>query len=370
MTGNYEPQKGSAHFMFREIQEQPEAWQRTLAGRIQGNRVSLPELNFTREQVGGYSKIYIIACGTAFHSGLFAKVFLEKFLGIPVEVEIASEFRYSSPLLASNMLAVFISQSGETADTLGALRFVKESGVPTLSITNVEGSTISRETDYNLALRVGPEIAVASTKAYTAMLIMQYLFSLYLAQVKGTLAEEVGAKILTALQELPVKGRQILEQTGLFAAIVPTFKNVQSSFFVGRLLDYHIAREGALKLKETAYIHAEAYGAGEIRHGTMAIVTEETPIVAVATQKEVYKKTLQIIQEVAGKGVPVLAIVEEGDEIMARWANHVFYLPVIENIVSPILAVLPLQLLAYYTAVARDCNVDQPRNLTKAVTTD
>ncbi|HHY05654.1 MAG TPA: glutamine--fructose-6-phosphate transaminase (isomerizing) [Clostridia bacterium] len=376
MNGNCEyqgvgeaPKKdGFAHFMLKEIYEQPQAFQKALQGRIQQGQVKFAELNLTREQVKRWDKIYIIACGTAYHSGLFGKLLLEEFLGVAVEVEIASEFRYRHPLLNENTLAIFVSQSGETADTLGALRKAKNSGATTLAITNVVGSTIAQEADYNLYLGAGPEIAVASTKAYTSMLIMQYLLSIYLAQVKGTMPEQKKAKILTALQELPEKAQQILTQREFYPEVIQKIKNVQSLFFIGRVFDYYIALEGALKLKETSYIHAEAYGAGEIKHGTMAIVTEETPVVAVAVQKSVYEKTVHIVKEVVAKGAFVSAVVEEGDTEMQKWAHHVIYIPQIENIVSPILAVIPLQLLAYYTAVARGCNVDQPRNLTKAVT--
>lgn len=366
-----EPNKdGFAHFMLKEIYEQPQAFQKTLQGRIQQGQVKFAELNFTQEQVKKWDKIYIIACGTAYHSGLFSKSLLEEFSGVFAEVEIASEFRYRNPLIDENTLAIFVSQSGETADTLGALRKAKNSGATTLAITNVVGSTISQEADYNIYLEAGPEIAVASTKAYTTMLIIQYLLSIYLAQVKGTMPEQKKTKILTALQELPEKAQQILEQKEFYLEIIQEIKNVQSLFFIGRVFDYYTAMEGALKLKETSYIHAEAYGAGEIKHGTMAIVTEETPVVAVAVQKSVYEKTLHIVKEVADKGVFVLAVVEEGDTEMQKWANKVIYIPQIENIVSPVLTVIPLQLLAYYTAVARGCDVDQPRNLTKAVTTE
>ncbi|MGI6587380.1 MAG: glutamine--fructose-6-phosphate transaminase (isomerizing) [Peptococcia bacterium] len=366
-----EPNKdGFAHFMLKEIYEQPQAFQKTLQGRIQQGQVKFAELNFTQEQVKKWDKIYIIACGTAYHSGLFSKSLLEEFSGVFAEVEIASEFRYCNPLIDENTLAIFVSQSGETADTLGALRKAKNSGATTLAITNVVGSTISQEADYNIYLEAGPEIAVASTKAYTTMLIIQYLLSIYLAQVKGTMPEQKKTKILTALQELPEKAQQILEQKEFYLEIIQEIKNVQSLFFIGRVFDYYTAMEGALKLKETSYIHAEAYGAGEIKHGTMAIVTEETPVVAVAVQKSVYEKTLHIVKEVADKGVFVLAVVEEGDTEMQKWANKVIYIPQIENIVSPVLTVIPLQLLAYYTAVARGCDVDQPRNLTKAVTTE
>jgi len=357
---------GYAHFMLKEICEQPEAFRQTLQGRIEEGKVIFKELNWTKELVGQWNKIYIVACGTAYHSGLIGKPMLEEFLGIPVMVEIASEFQCRDPLVDKKTLAVFVSQSGETSDTLGALRVAKNKGATILSIINAEGSTIAREADYNIYLGAGPEIAVASTKAYTTMQIMQYLLSIYLAQVKGTIPAQKSEDILTALMQLPEKAQQIIDRKEAYTAI-PEIKNAEDVFFVGRLMDYFIALEGALKLKETSYIHAEGWGAGEIKHGTLAIVTEETPVIAIAIQKIIYEKTLNLVKELVAKGIFVLAVVEEDDTEMEKWASKVFYIPQIENIVSPVLAVIPLQLMAYYTAVARGNNVDQPRNLTKAV---
>lgn len=357
---------GYAHFMLKEICEQPEAFRKTLQGRIRQGKVVFEELNWVTEQINQWEKIYIVACGTAYHSGLIGKPMFEQFLGIPVLVEIASEFQYRNPLVDKKTLAIFVSQSGETSDTLGALRVAKNKGATILAIINAEGSTIAREADYTVYLGAGPEIAVASTKAYTTMQIIQYLLSIYMAQVKGTMPAQKAEAILRALQELPEKAQQIIEQKEVYATI-SEIKKAKDVFFVGRQMDYYIALEGALKLKETSYIHAEGWGAGEIKHGTLAIVAPETPVIAIALQKSIYEKTLNLVKELAAKAIYVLAVVEEGDTEMEKWASKVFYIPAIENIVSPILAVIPLQLLAYNTAVARGNNVDQPRNLTKAV---
>jgi glucosamine--fructose-6-phosphate aminotransferase (isomerizing) len=361
---------GFEHFMLKEIFEQPEAFKKTLSGRIEQGKVKLDELNFTKEQVEHWKKVFIVACGTAYHSGLIGKPLIEEFLHLPVEVDIASEFRYRNPLVDENTLAIFISQSGETADTMAAMREAKKKGATTLAITNVVGSSISREADYTFFLWAGPEIAVASTKAYTTMLIAQYLLSVYLAQVKGTMPEDKENRILTALQELPEKARQLLEHKELYLDIARSIKDARSLFYIGRGYDYNLAQEGALKLKEISYIHAEAYAAGELKHGTLALITEESPVVAVALQKNTYEKTLSNVMEVAARDAYVIGVAEEGDTEILKWVNRVIYIPKIENIVSPVLAVIPLQLLAYYTAVVRGCNVDQPRNLAKSVTVE
>ncbi|MCR4442921.1 MAG: glutamine--fructose-6-phosphate transaminase (isomerizing) [Peptococcaceae bacterium] len=361
---------GYEHFMLKEIMEQPEAFKKTLTGRIQNGRVKFNELNFTREQVEKWKKIFIVACGTAYHSGLIGKPLVEDFLRVPVEVDIASEFRYREPLVDSQTLAVFISQSGETADTLAALREAKNRGAATLAITNVVGSSISREADYTIYLWAGPEIAVASTKAYTTMLIAQYLLSVYLAQVKGTIPEEKATRILDGLLELPGKARQILDEKERLHKLAESIKGCEHLFFIGRGYDYNIAQEGALKLKEISYIHAEAYAAGELKHGTLALVTEETPVIAIALQEKTYEKTLSNIKEVIARDAYVIGLANEGDTEILKTVNNVIYIPKIENIVSPVLAIIPLQLLAYYAAVVRGCNVDQPRNLAKSVTVE
>lgn len=361
---------GYEHFMLKEICEQPEAFKKTLSGRIVDGKVKFNELNFTKEQVEKWKKVFIIACGTAYHSGLIGKPLIEDFLKIPVEVDIASEFRYREPLLNEDTLAVFISQSGETADTLAALREARAKGATTLAITNVVGSTISREADYTIYLWAGPEIAVASTKAYTTMLIAQYLLSIYLAQVKGTMPEEKEAKILKALQELPCKAEEILEQKEKYLRLAENMKEAEHVFFIGRGYDYNIAQEGSLKLKEISYIHAEAYAAGELKHGTLALVTEETPVIAIALQEKTYEKTLSNVKEVTARDAYVIGLANEGDQEILKTVNEAIYIPKIENIVSPILAVIPLQLLSYYAACVRGCNVDQPRNLAKSVTVE
>lgn len=361
---------GYDHFMLKEIMEQPEVFKKTLSGRIKDNKVVLNELDFTKEQVEKWKKAFIVACGTAYHSGLIAKPLLEEFVKIPAEVDIASEFRYRSPLVDEETLAIFISQSGETADTLAAMREAKRRGATTLAITNVVGSSISREADYTVYLWAGPEIAVASTKAYTTMLIAHYLVSIYLAQVKGTMPEGKAEKILPALKETPEKTKEILEQRETFREVAKSIKQAQSIFFIGRSYDHNIAMEGALKLKEISYIHAEAYAAGELKHGTLALITEETPVIAVVLQEKTYEKTLSNIKEVTARDAMVIGLANEGDKEIQKFVDTVICVPKIENAVSPILAIIPLQLLAYYASVERGCNVDQPRNLAKSVTVE
>jgi len=361
---------GYEHFMLKEIMEQPEAFKKTLTGRIQDNKVKFSELEFSQQLVQSWKKVYIIACGTAYHSGLIGKPLIEEFLHVPVEVEVASEFRYREPLVDSNTLAIFISQSGETADTLAAMREAKSRGAATLAITNVVGSSIARAADYTIYLWAGPEIAVASTKAYTTMLIAQYLLSIYLAQVKGTILEDKAERILNALLELPNKTQEILEQKEKYLNLAEGIRNSENLFFIGRGYDYNVAQEGALKLKEISYIHAEAYAAGELKHGTLALVTKETPVIAIALQNKTYEKTLSNIKEVTARDAYVIGVANEGDTEILKTVNNAIYIPKIENIVSPVLAIIPLQLLAYYAAVVRGCNVDQPRNLAKSVTVE
>lgn len=361
---------GYDHFMLKEIFEQPDAFKKTLSGRIQDGRVNFDELNLTKEQVEGWKKVFIVACGTAYHSGLIGKPLIEEFLRIPVEVDIASEFRYREPLVDSETLALFISQSGETADTLAAMREAKKKGATTLAITNVVGSSISREADYTVYLWAGPEIAVASTKAYTTMLIAQYLLSVYLAQVKGIMSEDKARRILKGLKEVPHKAQEILDQHLLYREVAESIKEAENLFFIGRAFDYNIAQEGALKLKEISYIHAEAYAAGELKHGTLALITDKTPVIAIAVQEKTYDKTLSNIKEVTARDAFVIGLAKAGDKEITKVVNRVLYIPEIENMVSPILAIIPLQLLAYYTAIVRDCNVDQPRNLAKSVTVE
>jgi len=361
---------GFDHFMLKEIFEQPDAFSKTMTGRIHDGQVRFDELKFTKEQVEKWQKVFIVACGTAYHSGLIGKPLIEEFLRVPVEVDIASEFRYRDPLVDEKTLVMFISQSGETTDTLMALREAKAKGATTVAITNVVGSSIAREADYTIYLWAGPEIAVASTKAYTTMLIAQYLFSIYLAQVKGIMPQEKAEKILTGLLELPRKAQEILARKAIYLELAESIKGADNLFFIGRGYDYNIAQEGSLKLKEISYIHAEAYAAGELKHGTLALITEETPVIAIACQEKTYEKTLSNIKEVNARDAYVIGLAVEGDEEIKKFANKVLYIPKIENIVSPVLAIIPLQLLAYYAAIVRGCNVDQPRNLAKSVTVE
>ncbi len=363
---------GFEHFMLKEIHEQPEAFRRTLSGRIQNQQVIFSEFQLTSDLVANWRKIYIVACGTAYHAGLVGKNIIEKLARIPVEVEVASEFRYREPMLDEQTLVILISQSGETADTVAALHEAKEHQAKVLAITNVVGSAIAREADYVLYLWAGPEISVASTKAYTTMLIAQYLLGIYFAQLKGTIDSPQLSAILKDLEALPALTEKLLapQYTKHIEQIAASYQQVEDLFFIGRGLDWAIALEGALKLKEISYIHAEAYAAGELKHGTLALVTSETPIIALAVQQKTYEKTLSNIKEVKARDARVLTIANEGDRDAAKVADDVVYLPAVDNFVAPVLAVIPLQLISYYTAKVRGCHIDQPRNLAKSVTVE
>ena len=363
---------GFEHFMLKEIFEQPEVFKKTLAGRVQQGKVQFDEFTLTKEQISRWKKIYIVACGTAYHAGLVGKQVIEKLVRIPVEVEIASEFRYRDPMLDEDTLVIVISQSGETADTVAALREAKLKGCKVLAITNVVGSAIAREADYVIYIWAGPEISVASTKAYTTMLIAEYLLGVYLAQQKGVGEEAVLTAILDGLQQLPDLAAQMLTEDYLaqIQQAVAFYRDVNDIFFIGRGLDWSIALEGSLKLKEISYIHAEAYAAGELKHGTLALVTEKTPVVAICVQESTYDKTASNIKEVKAREARVLAIVNEGDNQTQKFVDSVLAIPKVHNFIAPVLAVIPLQLISYYTAKIRGCNIDQPRNLAKSVTVE
>lgn len=362
---------GFEHFMLKEIHEQPEAIRRCIAGRLNDQSVHLEELCLSAEEVRKYSKIFIVACGTAFHSGLVGKYVIERLVRIPVEVDVASEFRYRSPLVDDSTLVIVVSQSGETADTLAGLREAQERGAKVVAITNVVGSTIAREADQVLYLRVGPEIAVASTKAYSAMLMAFYLFALYLAQTRGTMSGEEIHEAILALKKIPEQMDTIIQQSEQsICDFARRFNKYEDTFFIGRSVDYAVSLEGSLKLKEISYIHAEAYAAGELKHGTLALITDGVPVIVLATQKSVYEKMLSNIQEVKAREAWVTAIALEGDEDMKRSAENVIYVPETAELFTSILAVVPLQLLAYYVAKSRGCDVDQPRNLAKSVTVE
>lgn len=363
---------GFEHFMLKEIFEQPEVFKKTIAGRIHEGKVQFAEFQLTAEDVQRWKKIDIVACGTAYHAGLVGKQIIERLTGIPAEAEIASEFRYREPMLDADTLVIVISQSGETADTVAALREAKARGCKVMAITNVVGSAIARESDYVVYIWAGPEISVASTKAYTTMLIAEYLLGVYLAQQKGVGDAARLADILEGLQELPEATAKMLQENYLqqIQQAAEGYKAVKDIFFIGRGLDWAIALEGSLKLKEISYIHAEAYAAGELKHGTLALVTEETPVIAICVQKSTYDKTASNIKEVKAREAKVLAIVNEGDEQTEKFVDQVLAIPKINNFIAPVLAVIPLQLIAYYTAKVRGCHIDQPRNLAKSVTVE
>lgn len=362
---------GFEHFMLKEIHEQPEAIRRFITGRLNEKEVHLEELNLTQEEIQNYSKIYIVACGTAYHSGLVGKYVIEKLVRVPVEVDIASEFRYREPMVDESTLVVVVSQSGETADTLAALREAQDRGAKVVAITNVVGSTIAREADQVLYLRVGPEIAVASTKAYTAMLMAFYLFALYLGQMRNTLDADQLKEMVEALKQIPGQIEGIIENTeARICEFAERFNDHEDAFFIGRSVDYAVAMEGSLKLKEISYIHAEAYAAGELKHGTLALITDRVPVIALATQKSIYEKMLSNIQEVRARDAWVTAVALQGDEEIVKSAENVLYIPETVELFTSILAIIPLQLLSYYAAKLRGCDVDQPRNLAKSVTVE
>jgi glucosamine--fructose-6-phosphate aminotransferase (isomerizing) len=362
---------GFDHFMLKEIFEQPKAIQDTLAGRIQQGLVDLSqEISLTAEQLKALDKIQIVACGTAYHAGLVGKYVLEEMLRISVEVDIASEYRYRNPLITERTLVIVISQSGETADTLAALREAKQAGATVIAITNVVGSSAAREADQTLITWAGPEIAVASTKAYTSQLIALYLLSTYFAQLLGQRTTEQVKQLVDELTRLPRLVDQLLEQQESVRQFAETIVDSEHLFFLGRGLDYAVALEGSLKLKEISYIHSEAYAAGELKHGTLALIEEGIPVIALATQQSLFEKMVSNIQEVKARGAYVLGLSVEGDQELQKTVDQVFYIPETLDLLLPVLTVVPLQLLAYYACVARGYDVDKPRNLAKSVTVE
>ncbi|QQE74726.1 glutamine--fructose-6-phosphate transaminase (isomerizing) [Brevibacillus composti] len=363
---------GYDSFMLKEIYEQPQAVRDTMGARIdqENKRVILPELKMSDAELAAYDRLYIVACGTSMHAGLVGKDVLEKWTRVPVEVAVASEFRYRDPIYTDKTLMIVISQSGETADTLAALREAKKSGVKVLAITNVVGSSVAREADEVIFTWAGPEVAVASTKAYTSQVIALYLFALYFAQVKGTLPADEIAATVDHLQELPAKIGAILENVEPIRQYAHTIQEATSLFFIGRGLDYAVSLEGSLKLKEISYIHSEAYAAGELKHGTLALIEENVPVVALATQSDLFEKMVSNIVEVKARGAHVLGFALEGDRELAKSVDEVIHIPATTPMLTPILTVIPLQLLSYYTSAARGLDVDKPRNLAKSVTVE
>lgn len=363
---------GFDHFMIKEIIEQPKAFRDTMTARVakDGNQITFDELKWTREDVSAIKKIMITACGTAYHAGLVAKYYIEQLAYIPVEVDIASEFRYRKPLVDSSTLVIVISQSGETSDSLAAMKEAKRLGARTLAVTNVVGSSISREADQVIYTWAGPEIAVASTKAYTTQLLVMLMLSIYLAGLKDSIQPDRLQTIITELRALPQKAEKFLANGHEVKIFAERYGFNNDVFFIGRSIDYAVAMEGALKLKEISYIHAEAYAAGELKHGTLALIIEGVPVIALATQLDVYEKTLSNIKEVKARDAIVIGLAMEGDDQIEKYVDHTIFMPATDKYLAPILAVIPLQLLAYYAAVTRGCDVDKPRNLAKSVTVE
>jgi glucosamine--fructose-6-phosphate aminotransferase (isomerizing) len=362
---------GYPHFMLKEIYEQPRALHETMMGRLdEAHRVELDGVRFPAGFVQRLDKVWMVACGTAHHAGLVGRWTIEHLARVPVEPDLASELRYRSPLIDGTTLAVAVSQSGETADTLAAAREARARGSRLLAVTNVVGSTLAREADDVLFIRAGPEIAVASTKAYSTMLVALQMLAADLGVRRGVLAPVQAAEILAGLRHLPVLAQEVLSRAASVEALAERLAGVEHAFFIGRGLDYAVAMEGSLKLKEISYLHSEALAAGELKHGTLALVTRETPVFALVTQRAVYEKTLANIQEVRARGAEVIAVAYDDDREIAKYADAVLRIPPVNDLLAPALAIIPLQLFAYHVAVRRGHDIDQPRNLAKSVTVE
>ncbi len=362
---------GFDHFMLKEIHEQPDALRRVLSNRITPGKINLDEIDLSLEDITKFNKIQIIACGTASYAGMIGKYVIEQLSRVAVDIDVASEFRYRSPLIDEKTLVIVVSQSGETADTLAGLRLAQKMGAKVLAFTNVVGSTISREADEVLYLQAGPEIAVASTKAYITMVAAFYILALYLAQAKQTLNGDQLDEYISEILKLPDLALETIEVCEeKIKGRAKAYHLQEDAFFIGRNTDYALAMEGALKLKEISYIHAEAYPAGELKHGPLALIVKGVPVVAIATRMSLYDKTLSNIKEVKARGADVTAIAFTGETEVEKSVDHVLYIPRIDEIFSGVLAIIPLQLLAYYTALERGYDVDQPRNLAKSVTVE
>ena len=362
---------GYAHFMLKEIMEQPEAVRKTISPRLADGEIVLEELNDIKELAENISRIYIVACGSAYHVGMVGKYILEKLLHIPVEACLASEFRYSEPLLGESALVIVISQSGETLDSMAALREAKRKGSKVLSIVNVMGSSIARESDYVLYTWAGPEIAVATTKAYTTQMALLLMLGVYLAKQLNRMEQEEYAAIIRELQDLPEKISVVMNDLDLYQKAASRYFNHNSVFYIGRNLDYALGLEGSLKLKEISYIHSESYAAGELKHGTISLIEPGTLVVALATYEPLVEKSLSNIVEVKSRGAEVIAMTtDQTAELISSQASEMFVIPKTHSLLQPVLGVIPLQLFAYYVALNRGCDIDKPRNLAKSVTVE
>ena len=362
---------GYEHFMFKEIMEQPEAIRKTITPRIKDGRVVLDDIDLSADYVKNISKFYIIACGSSYHVGMVGKYVLEKTLRKPVEVALASEFRYCSPIVDENTLVIVISQSGETLDTMEALREAKRLGGRTLAIVNVVGSSSATEADDVIYTWAGPEIAVATTKAYSTQLAVLDLLCLYLADLLGSISAEEYTEILTELTRIPDKLKEVLEQKERIQQYASQFFNHDSIFFIGRNLDYAIGLEASLKLKEISYIHSEAYAAGELKHGTISLIEQGTLVIALATYGQLFDKAVSNMIEVQSRGATVLGLTDTAhEEALGKHADAIITVPETHPLLMPSLAVVPMQLFAYYVALSRGCDIDKPRNLAKSVTVE
>lgn len=361
---------GYDHFMLKEICEQPKTIADTISPRIKDGDIVIEELNMSEQELQELRRIHIVACGSAYHVGVTAKYVMESLVRIPVEVDVASEFRYRNPILEDGSMVIVISQSGETADTLAALREAKSRGMKVLAIVNVVGSTIAREADSVMYTWAGPEISVATTKAYSAQLVAIYMLAMKFGKVRGTISEPLFNTLLSDLKKLPEQIEVLLGQESRLQRFANCYVGAKDIFFIGRGLDYAISLEGSLKLKEISYIHSEAYAAGELKHGTISLIEEGTLVVAVSTQPALFQKVISNIEEVKARGAVVMALTTTANTEMEKAADYVIYIPQINEYFANSLAVVPLQLFSYYIAVERGCDVDKPRNLAKSVTVE
>ena len=362
---------GYAHFMLKEIMEQPEAVRKTVSPRITDGKIVFEELKETVELLQNITRIYIVACGSAYHVGMVGKYTLEKLLHIPVEACLASEFRYSEPILGESALVIVISQSGETLDSMAALREAKKKGSKVLSIVNVMGSSIARESDYVLYTWAGPEIAVATTKAYTTQMVLLIMLGVYFAKQLNRISEEEYDKIMVGLDSLPEKIKDVLKNIDNYQKTASRYFNHSSVFYIGRNVDYALGLEGSLKLKEISYIHSESYAAGELKHGTISLIEPGTLVVALAAYAPLLEKTLSNVVEVKSRGAEVILMAtEETAKTISSQGSELFVIPETHPVLQPVLGVIPLQLFAYYVALNRGCDIDKPRNLAKSVTVE
>ncbi|MBQ4082064.1 MAG: glutamine--fructose-6-phosphate transaminase (isomerizing) [Clostridia bacterium] len=362
---------GWPHFMIKEIMEQPTALHDTISPRIADGEIVLDGLSLTKKDLEETSRIYIVACGSAYHVGIVAKYFIEKVARVPVEVDLASEFRYRAPMVDDKTLVIIISQSGETADTLAALKEAKSMGGRILSIVNVVGSSIANESDDVLYTWAGPEIAVATTKAYSTQLAMMYLIGTYIAKTLGRIDDATYRALLADIRKLPEQVKEVIEKNNDFIKkLAEQFSYIEHAYYIGRNLDYAVAMEASLKLKEVSYVHSEAYAAGELKHGTISLIEEGTLVVALASHMPLLEKTISNIKEVKSRGAIVLTIAQEGATAVEDCSDYILNIPATHELLAPSLQVVPMQMLGYYMAIARGCDVDKPRNLAKSVTVE